>query len=108
MGNIKHHAIVVTSPVKDMLNKAHIEAKDIFNHRVSEVIQSGTNGYESFFVAPDGSIEGWGKSIEGNTQRDIFIDWINEQAKEDGSNLISFCEVFYGESNGRSQVVRHN
>lgn len=108
MGYIKHHGIAVTSGIDELIKEAHTKAKSIFNERTSELLTSETNGYKSFFIAPDGSKEGWDESNKGNAQRETFVKWINEQAYEDDSNSISFCEFFYGEDNGNSLIENHN
>jgi hypothetical protein len=107
MGYIKHHGIAVTSYGKDIC-KAHKKAKKIFGDRTSEILNSEMNNYQSFFIAPDGSKEGWEESNAGDNQRKSFVKWVNKQAFKDGSNSISFCEFFYGEDNGDSQVENHN
>ena len=108
MGYIKHHAIAVTSGIDDLLKKAHDKAIEIFKDQTSEILQSTTNGYKSFFIAPDGSKEGWEESQIGNKKRANFVKWINKQAYDDGSNSLSFCEFFYGEDNGYSKIENHN
>lgn len=108
MGNIKHHAIVVTSDSKEKANMAHKKAKELFKETVSELISSEYNGYYSFFIAPDGSKEGWPESEKADLRRKQFNDWVNLQAYEDGSNQIRFCEMFYGEMNGLSKIENHN
>lgn len=108
MGYIKHHAIVVTSYKDEAINLAHAKAKDIFNQKVSEILESEMNSYKSFFIPPDGSKEGWEDSEKGDYQRKMFVDWIKEQNEEDGSNSLDFCEFFYGEDNGWAQIENHN
>lgn len=108
MGNIRHHAIAVTSWNDDLIKKAHEKAKEIFKSTTSDIIKSTTNSFKSFFIAPDGSKEGWEKSDIGNLQREIFKEWINEQVYEDGSNSLSFCEFFYGDDDHESEIVDHN
>ena len=108
MGYIRHHAIAVTSWNDELIKKAHEKAMQIFKDRTSSIIESDVNSYQSFFIAPDGSKEGWGESDIGDVQRKTFKDWINEQAYEDGSNSLSFCEFFYGDDNGESLIEAHN
>ena len=108
MGYIKHQAIAVTIGIEQPIKEAHTKAKSIFKERVSEIINSETNGYKSFFIAPDGSKEGWETSQEGDRQRDTFVKWINSKAYEDGSNSISFCEFSYGQDNGCFSIEKHN
>ena len=108
MGYIKHHGIAVTSDIDELIKQAHTQAKSIFKERASEILNSKTNGYKSFFIAPDGSKEGWEESNNEDLQRETFVKWVNQQAYDDGSNSISFCEFFYGEDNGYSQIENHN
>lgn len=37
-----------------------------------------------------------------------FINFINNQAYEDGSNCLSYAELFYGEDNGEAEITSHN
>ena len=108
MGHIKHHGIAVTSSINELIKEAHTKAKSIFNERVSNLLNSETNDYKSFFIAPDGSKEGWDESNKGNEQRAAFVKWVNSKKYEDGSNSISFCEFFYGEDNGYCEIENHN
>lgn len=108
MGYTRHHAMAVTSWNDELIKKAHEEAMQIFKDRTSTIIKSDVNGYQSFFIAPDGSKEGWVASNLGDVQRKIFRNWLNEQAYEDGSNSLSFCEFFYGDDNGESLIEAHN
>lgn len=107
MGYIRHHAIVVTS-YANRTKIAHERAKEIFGSACSEIVSSPINGYESFFIAPDGSKEGWEESQQGDKARALFIEFLENQKYEDGSNSISFVELFYGDDNGKSAVVNHN
>ncbi len=108
MGHIKHHGIAVTSSIDELIKEAHDQAKSIFKEQTSGILNSETNGYKSFFIAPDGSKEGWHTSCEGDRQRDKFVEWVNSKAYEDGSNSISFCEFSYGEDNGYCKIENHN
>ena len=82
--------------------------KIIFSLTVSDLVHSFINGYTTFLIAPDGSKEGWDESNEGDKLRDLFVDYINSQAYEDGSSSLKYAELFYGEDNGKSKIVRHN
>lgn len=107
MGYIRHHSIVVTS-YGETTKLAHDKAKEIFGANVSEIVNSNINGYQSFFVAPDGSKEGWEESEQGDKDRALFIQFIEQQKYENDSNSISFAELFYGDDEGESKVVNHN
>lgn len=108
MGYIRHHSIVVTSWDDVKFNKIYIKARSIFGSLVSDIIQSNINGYKSFFIAPDGSKEGWEESNTGDIKRNTFIKNIDKFKYCDGSNSIRYCELFYGDDEGKSEIVRHN
>jgi hypothetical protein len=104
MGYIKHHAIVVCG--WDDIAIAHEKAIEIFGELVSNVVPGVINGYQSFFIAPDGSKEGWEVSTTHDDKRDEYIEWIKVQEATD--HYYSYAELFFGEDNGYSQVERHN
>ena len=104
MGYIRHHAIAVTSFNNGLIKKAHEKAIEIFQNRTSNILDSNIKGFKSFFIAPDGSKEGWVESNIGDVERKMFIDWIKEYDYSDGSNDISFCEFFYGDDYRESAI----
>jgi len=108
MGYIRHHTIVVTSWNQKKILKAHNKAIEIFNGSTSNIVESNFNMYYSFFVAPDGSKEGWTESKIGDDRRKKFIDWLNSKAYSDGSNALQFAELFYGDDDGNSKIINHN
>lgn len=108
MGYIRHHAIAVSTWDEAAINKANLKAIEIFGELVSGIIKSKINGYVSFFIAPDGSKEGWSESNEGDKNREQFINWINSEAYSDGSNVYSYAEFYYGDDDGGSMVINHN
>jgi hypothetical protein len=108
MGYIRHHAIAVTSFDKKLIQEANIKAVEVFGSLTTPIIESHINGYQTFFVAPDGSKEGWEDSDNGDLKREEFINWMDKQAYKDESNALSFCEFFYGDDEGKSKVENHN
>jgi len=96
MGYIKHNAIIVTSFDVVHLHTIYDLAYDIFYagegwNIISPIMQSPINSYQSFFIAPDGSKEGWGDSHKGDELRQQFKD----EAK--ALNLfVDIVEVAYG------------
>ena len=98
MGYIRHHAIVVTGNEEDII-PAHQLAKVVFGDLVSNIVPSIINGYQSFFIAPDGSKEGWFYSGIGDENRDNFINNVEN---------VSYAELYYGDDNRQSEVTRHN
>jgi hypothetical protein len=101
MGYMRYHAIVVTSSSTE----AHEKAEEIFGELVSPIVYSVTNGYNSFFVAPDGSKEGWETSDNYDDKRKEFIEWLRSQAYEDGSNSMKYIEVQFGDDNNEDQII---
>jgi hypothetical protein len=104
MGQILHHGIIVTASLID-IQKAKIVAERIFYQPdnpeltlVSSLVPSFWNSSHSFFIAPDGSNEGWEPSDEYDMKRANFIQWLKSKAWEEGSNPYKWVEVVYGES----------
>ena len=115
MGYIKHHTIVVTGWQDEKIKEAHLKAKEVFENNfenepyekpfasrlVSEIIQGLTNGQSSFFIAPDGSREGWATSDNGDNARKEFLDWL---LKSD--NYCDYVEVIFGGDDEHERIVR--
>lgn len=92
MGYIAHHAIIVTGSDYGTteVQEAHKRAEEL-GMAVSSIVDSPINGYASFFIAPDGSKEGWGASEEGDKRRNEFKTWIRESGR-----YLDFAEVRFG------------
>jgi hypothetical protein len=101
MGYQRHHAIIVTSFLDENLDAAHRKAVRIFGEAASPIIESEQNGYRSFFVAPDGSKEGWLESVAGDADRNKFVKWLR-------GKRLDWVEVQYGDDEGQTVVVRHS
>ena len=90
MGTISHDALIVmgygdSNEKYDTIKKAHELAlevaarfdatevgrpmRDVWANLVSPILYSHTNGYASFYVAPDGSKEWWDTSERGDEFR---------------------------------------
>ncbi len=87
MGYMCHHAIIVSSFDKyaeDARNKA-LEIFENCENRLSVVseILTTINGTTSFFIAPDGSKEGWNESNSFEEKRKEFINWLKTQYRYD-------------------------
>ena len=57
-------------------------------------------------IATDGSKEGWPESCTGDQQRDLFVQWCNDQRWSDGSSSLRWVEVQYGDDDGITKIVR--
>lgn len=96
MGYYEHHAIVVTCYREMATKTARDEAIEIFGEEfVTEILQAPINVWYTFFIAPDGSKEGWVESDIGDRKREEFLAWIARQAFEDGSNMYAYKEIKY-------------
>jgi hypothetical protein len=103
MGYIRHHAVLVTS-LSDETAIARDTAKSL-GLLVSDIVDAAANGYASFFVAPDGSKEGWDCSDTHNERRERFVEWLRARAYNDGSSMYSWALVQYGDDNNVSAVL---
>jgi O-succinylbenzoate synthase len=110
MGVMVHHAIIVSSWKKDLLERAHLQAEMLMGRLVTPIVTTEHNGVGSFAVLPDGSKEGWGPSDLGDGQRAALDKWLRSHAYEDGSNALEWVEVAFGElrwAKNDAEVVRH-
>lgn len=108
MGYIRHHAIIVTSWNKEKILESKNMAENILNGLVSPIIESRINGYCSFFIAPDGSKEGWVDSDIADGQRELFIKYLNQERYEDGSSCLSWAEISLGSDDDNDTIMlRH-
>jgi hypothetical protein len=105
MGYMRHHAIVVTSWQEEAVRDARAAAVTI-GCAVSEMLRAPVNGYWSFFIAPDGSKEGWPASDEGDRRRDEFVEWIESHTGDEQSRWLSWVEVQYGDDDGEAALIR--
>lgn len=82
MGHIKHHTMSV---VDYGYPNSYIELKKARNKTIelgmtaSDIVTSPVNEYHSFFVAPDGSKEGWNESLIGDKQREELVNFIRRE-----------------------------
>lgn len=120
MGYMRHHTIVVSGPrtsfdgqptiaqVQQNCKKLAKEASNKFNsfNTVSAIVNSPMNDYASFFVAPDGSKEGWDTSEAGDALRDRIVEYLNSLRYSDGSTSYKWVEVQFGDDNGECKVTR--
>ena len=104
MGYMRHHALAVTSWHSEKLAEAHAEAARLFGTLVTPIVGGAINNEASFFVAPDGSKEGWSDSDEGDRLRAEFTLWLKARAEDDGSSVLAWVEVQYGDDYHEAKV----
>ena len=111
MGYMCHHAVIVSSCDKKLIEKARQKAVEIFGRYpdtkplVSNMVTANVNNYRAFFIAPDGSKEGWSASDEGNECRKDFLDWVKAQAFEDGSNMLGWALVQFDDDEEDNKLL---
>lgn len=111
MGYMRDHAIVVSGYHDDgALNTARQKAVDLFGEgRVSDVLGPFVNGCRSFFIAPDGSKEGWEQSNDSDNARADFKNYLREQKANNGFEwFLNWAEVQFGDDEYQTIVVDHS
>jgi hypothetical protein len=101
---MRHHAIVVTSGIRELLDEAHEKATAL-GCVVTSIADSRVNGYRSFLIAPDGSKEGWEESEVGDAQREQWVKWAHSKAYDDKSNSLSFIEVMFADERKEIAII---
>ena len=102
MGYMVNHAIVVTYNNPESVKKAHEVACEIFDW-VSPISPEVVNGFQSFFIPPDGSKEGWETSDAGDTRRATFISWLKDAYSR--GVYLDWAEVQYGDDGHEAEVT---
>jgi len=114
MGYIKHSAAIVTNWNIKELETAHKKAKEIYAAKfepdvmvrdagslVSDIVHGIANSQSSFFIAPDGSKEGWADSDKSDEARTEFLDWLLKN-----ENFSDYIEVRFGGDTDSDTVIR--
>jgi hypothetical protein len=107
MGYMRDHAIVVTGEHGDFIDRAHAKAIAL-GCCVSEITAPVINSARSFFVAPDGSKEGWTESDAGDDRRAALIEFMDSLRYSDRSSPLRWVEVQFGDDNGETRITRHS
>jgi hypothetical protein len=95
MGIVNHNAIIVTGVHEEGAKASHKIACELFGedvligppssgvfgrNLVSPIIESTSNSYFSFFIAPDGSKEGWPTSNSYDNRREEFMRRVDDRS----------------------------
>ena len=97
MGYVNHHALIISSWNKEILEKIHAKSLELMPDITTEVKPYVVNGGGSFAVLPDGSKEGWSESDEYDDKRNDLIDFFDQFNYEDGSNPVRWCLASFDE-----------
>lgn len=103
MSHVIHEVIIVTCYAEELAKRAHVKAKELMeppnkthpDRLVTDIVASNINSYYTFFIAPDGSKEGWEEAEYFATQREKFLSWLVLQEEEEGV-WYEWMEVKYG------------
>lgn len=104
MGYLRHECMVVSSWYAEDVAAAHVAASAIFNEAgygglVSGVQQHIANAGAAFFIAPDGSKEGWTPSDDCAAARAKFIEYLEQSA-------VDWALVLLGGDDGEYRVLQ--
>lgn len=107
MGYMRHNAIVVTGMYdhEKYLELARARASEL-GMAVSPIVAGWANDARSFFVAPDGSKEGWPESNHGDAARDDLVRYLESLRYEDGSSPLAWVEAQFGDDLLETLIVR--
>ena len=102
MGYIRHNAIIVTGWNEKEMQEAKMLLEKNTDLSASDIVESGINGYKSFMIAPDGSKEGWEASDKGDSDRELYIQYL-------GRTGLDYVEISYGGDEPEySKIVARN
>lgn len=104
MGYIKNHAMIVSSWSEEATAAAHQAATDHFgayglDEIISPIVPHAINGGSAFFIAPDGSKEGWTESDRGDAARDELKEKLR------GMPYLEWAEIQLGGDDAEYSIV---
>ncbi len=81
-----------------------MEAKNGFK-LISPIVESLINHYYTFFIAPDGSKEGYDLSEDGDRIRQKTIELLEATKQNVDSHSLNYIEIFYGDDSLPAQIL---
>lgn len=113
MGYVIHEVIIITCYAEELAKKAHVKAKELLqpldkfdpDRIVTDIVLSNINAYYTFFIAPDGSKQGWESAKYFAIQRERFLSWLVLQEEEEGV-WYQWVEVKYGKTEFGNNVIQ--
>lgn len=98
MSSTQHRAVIVTTTTvfEDKLLEAHLLATKL-HLPVSGIVPAMENLWQSFAILPDGSKVGHTGETVSNRGREIFVSWLKDQIDRDGSPLLDYAMVSFGD-----------
>lgn len=110
MGYLRHKTLVVNGWDAARVLKAHAAATVIFNRDgygalVSGLVQHAVNAGGAFFIAPDGSKEGWEDSDKVDTALASYIGWLKSDKATD--LFLNWALIEIGGDDRQYGVIQH-
>lgn len=105
MGYIKYDAIIVSGEIRERVEAAWMVAKRYLPDTTSAIVYHPVNSGASFFIAPDGSKEGWPDEDPYNDAMAEFGDWAGSLNFIEGFGC-SFIHVRYGGDDDNAEIKR--
>ncbi len=84
-----------------------MEAKNGFQ-LISPIVGSLIGGYYTFFIAPDGSKEGYDLSDDGDRIRAKVLELLDSFKTNDGTFPVSYVELYFGDDSEPAAIVHSN
>lgn len=121
MSRYRHNAIICTGECHE-ISIDHKKAMELFEGKVTNIVEAVTNSYSSFMIVPDGSKEGYDTSDEWDNKREEYINYLEsynlEKLKDcDGinynkydslSSYINYVEIEYGGFDSTVEILKSN
>ncbi|GAL85614.1 hypothetical protein CHU_3573 [Sporocytophaga myxococcoides] len=117
MKQYKHHAIIITTRHRKLINELRLKAKEFFIKDmqaktgptlIGEITPSIIGEFYTMVIFPDGSKEGYETSEEADNIRCKIVLAIKELNQKAGNQELSFVEVTYGSDNEPAAILNTN
>lgn len=104
--NIRHHVLVITVSDLKLAEKLRLEISELYKKNmeakngfklISPIVESLINHYYTFFIAPDGSKEGYDLSEDGDRIREKTIELLEITKNKLDPHILNYIELFYGD-----------
>jgi len=111
MGTIKHDTVIITGEDYTEVDTAYKKAIELFIENfdenqyidpekiVSPIIRGLANDQYSFFLAPDGSKEGWETSDIADEVREVFLNYLD-------TTSLDYVHIKFGGDTNKTTVER--
>jgi hypothetical protein len=115
--NIRHHTLIVTVHDQKLAEKLRQQISDLYKKNmeakngfqlISPIVGSLIGGYYTFFIAPDGSKEGYDLSDDGDRIRAKVIALLDSFKSENGAYPVNYVELYFGDDTEPAAILHSN